>query len=169
MGRWVKYFIQDIDEHHPVKRAKKNQGEERLHVPFSKWLVEQEICEAVSKTMPYNTQLMCQPDLIGYRTSPEFTIVLVEMKHKASGRELATGLGQALSYLGIAHEVWLLNHESGNRISGEQFNDAIMRTGIGVCTWKGRAWGRLEFKLEIQAHRQEEPKLLNVWDAWHPE
>jgi hypothetical protein len=167
MERWVEPFIQHINDHHPVKPAKKNQGEERLHVPFSKWLVEQEICEAVSKTMPYNKHgLMCQPDLIGYRTTPEFTIVLVEMKDNVSGRDLATGLGQALTYLGVAHEVWLLNNERGNFCSGEQFNDAIMRTGIGVCTWKGR---HLKFKLETQARRQEEPNLLNVWDAWHPE
>ncbi len=169
MGRWVEYFIQYIDEHHPVKPAKQNKGEERLHVPFSKWLVEQKICEAVSKTMPYNKQLMCQPDLIGYRTTPEFTIVLVEMKNNVSGRDLATGLGQALTYLGIAHEVWLLNNERGNFCSGEQFNDAIMRTGIGVCTWKGGAWGRPKFKLETHACRQEKPNLLDVWDAWHPE
>jgi len=165
MERWVEPFIQYIDEHHPVKPAEVNEGEESLHVPFSRWLVEQGICEAVSKTMPYSQiPLFCKPDLIGYRTSPEFTIVLVEMKYKESGRGLATGLGQALSYLGIAHEVWLLNHKNSTFSREEQFRDAIMRTGIGVCTWKGR---HKKFKLEIQAHRQDEPNLLNMWDAWH--
>ena len=165
MERWIEHFMRFIDAHHPVKPASVNQGEESLNVPFSRWLVEQGICEAVSKRMPHRQKpLFCDPDLIGYRTSPEFTIVLVEMKYKKSGRDLATGLGQALSYQGIAHEVWLLNHETSTFSRKEQFCDAIMRTGIGVCTWKGR---HKKFKLEIQAHRQDEPNLLNIWDAWH--
>ena len=103
------------------------------------------------------------PDLVGFRTNP-FTVILVEVKDNARGRDQGTGLGQCVFYLGVAHEVWYVDHSSVlNSESSIHVQIAAERLGIGLCGWQGKGYNFESIKTPV---RQDEPRLIDTWDIY---
>ena len=158
---WVQCLKHEIDS----KPTRKYKGDEmKLYQPFANWLIENGICESVSNVAPPSLfGFGSTPDLFGYRSNP-FTIVLVEVKYKAVLGKQWEGIGQSLSYLGVGHEVFYLNHL--DRISNNpHVLLAAERLGIGLCGWKGSGRG-FKFNSLMKPVRQDKPVLMGTWDAY---
>ena len=163
---WIREFKNEIISRPISEKKYSKSGEYKLYKPFASWLIENDFCEHVtywSRMIDTKFGTGSMPDLVGFRTNP-FTVILVEVKDNARGRDQGTGLGQCVFYLGVAHEVWYVDHSSVlNSESSIHVQIAAERLGIGLCGWQGKGYNFESIKTPV---RQDEPRLIDTWDIY---